>query len=298
MRQATTRTPLIKLEKVMRVRALVRRWPIVSGVVIIVLALVAILAPVISPQDPLEHSLLDRNTPPIWYSEGSWNHILGADTLGRDVLSRLIHGARVSLTVAAISLASGTLIGTSLGLWAGYSGGLVDELITRVVDIWLGLPFVLVALIIALVVGNSLTTMAVLLALLAWTPFVRQVRGEVLSLKEREYVQLAKVAGASTTRILLKHLLPGVIGTVMVIATFRIGQLILVESFLSFLGAGIPFPHPAWGSMIAEGRDYLHDAWWISFFPGLAIFLTVSSMSFFGDWIRDFFDPRLRQKAL
>ena len=272
-----------------------RRWPVVSVTVLTLLALTAIFAPIISPHDPLEHSLRARNTPPVWYAEGSWRYILGADTLGRDVLSRVIHGARVSLTVAAISLVSGTLIGTSLGLLAGFFGGLVDELITRIVDIWLGLPFILVALVMALVLGNSLRTMAILLALLAWTPFVRQVRGEVLSLKERDYVLMARVVGASTFRILFVHLLPGVMGTVIVIATFRIGQLILTEAFLSFLGAGIPFPLPAWGSMIADGREYLRDAWWIALFPGLGIFLTTASLLFLGDWLRDYFDPRLRQ---
>ena len=225
------------------------------------------------------------------------SHLLGTDIIGRDLLSRLLHGTRISLMVAAISLVSGIVIGTGLGLAAGYFGGVLDEVITRMVDIWLGLPFILVALAVVVVLGASLTTMAILLALLAWTPFVRQVRGEVLSLKTREYVQAARIAGASVLRIFLLHLLPGVVNTVIVIATLRIGQLILVEAFLSFLGAGIPPPTPAWGSMIADGREYLRDAWWISVFPGLAIFVTVASMSFIGDWARDYFDPRLRQVA-
>jgi len=278
-----------------RVLGFVRRWPVFPGVILAVLALVALFAPLISPHPPLKANLRERNTPPVWFAEGSSTHLLGTDTIGRDVLSRLIHGSRVSLMVAAVALASGTVVGTGLGLVAGYFGGLVDEVITRIVDIWLGLPFVLVAMVIAVVVGASLTTMIALLALLAWTGFVRNVRGEVLTLRDREYVQLARVSGASTTRILAQHILPGVINTVLVLASLRIGQLILVESFLSFLGAGIPPPTPTWGSMIADGRDYLRDAWWISVFPGVAIFLTVSSLNFFGDWVRDWLDPRLRQ---
>lgn len=272
-----------------------RRWPVISGTVILFLVLTALLAPLIAPADPLKHSFRDATVPPVWQSEGDWDHILGTDTLGRDVLSRVMHGARISLMVAAISLASGIVIGTSLGLLAGYFGGMTDEIITRVVDIWLGLPFILVALIMALVLGSGITTIAILLVLLAWTPFVRQIRGEVLSLRTREYVLAAQVAGASTARIFVKHLLPGILGLVLVVATFQVASLILTEAFLSFLGAGIPPPTPAWGNMIAEGRDYLTDAWWISFFPGVAIFLTAASLSFMGDWVRDFVDPRLRQ---
>lgn len=283
-----------------------RRWPVLSGVILTAIILMAILAPLITTNDPEKANLRHRNYPPIWQDgardleqsergreEG--NYLLGTDQLGRDIWARLAYGARISLAVAGVSLVSGTLIGTGLGLISGWYGGLIDELITRFVDVWLGLPFILIALVIALILGTSFTTVVILLALLAWTPFVRQVRAEVLSLKNREYVLSAQIAGASTVRILIRHLLPGVINTVIVIATFRIGQLILIEAFLSFLGAGIPPPTPAWGAMISDGRGYLRDAWWISLFPGVAIFLTVASMSFFGDWLRDRLDPRLRQ---
>ncbi|MFN3973932.1 MAG: ABC transporter permease, partial [Dehalococcoidia bacterium] len=181
------------------------------------------------------------------------------------------------------------------GLIAGYFGGVVDELISRMVDIWLSLPFIVVALAAVILFGQSFSVMIGLLALLAWAPFVRNVRAEVMVLKTKDYVALAKVAGASVPRILVTHILPGVLNTVIVIATLRVGQLILFEAILSFLGAGIPPPTPAWGVMVADGRNYVHDAWWVSFFPGLAIFLVVMSLNFLGDWVRDRFDPRLRQ---
>ena len=278
-----------------------RRWPIVSLVLICILSFVAIFAPLIAPADPIKSQIRDRNAPPFWY--GQWyeehpkvtkTYILGADPIGRDVLSRLIYGARVSMMVVIVAMVSGTVIGTALGLVAGYAGGITDEIITRLVDIWLGLPFILLALIVAITIGAGLFTMMGLLAATAWTPFVRNVRGEVLTLRERDYVSLAKVAGASPIRILIRHILPGVTNTVLVIGTLRIGQLILTEAFLSFLGAGIPSPTPTWGAIIADGREYLRDAWWVSVFAGVAIGLTVLALNFFGDWMRDTFDPRLR----
>jgi peptide/nickel transport system permease protein len=225
----------------------------------------------------------------------SWDHILGGDNIGRDLLSRIIHGARVSLVVVAIAVTSGLLVGVSMGLVAGYFGGFIDEVIMRLTDVMLGLPFILIAIVAVIAFGQTFTILIILLALISWTPFVRNVRGEVLSLKTRDYVALAQVAGASTYRILVWHILPGVINTVIVIATLRVGQLILTEAILSFLGAGIPPPTPAWGAMVNDGRAYINDAWWISFFPGIAIFLTVMSLNFLGDWLRDRLDPRLRQ---
>ncbi|MDP2948735.1 MAG: ABC transporter permease [Chloroflexota bacterium] len=275
--------------------AFLGKWPVLPGVILAGMAFMAIFAPFIAPHPPLKANLKERNVPPVWYDQGSWNHVLGADVIGRDVLSRLIHGTRVSLMVVAVSMVSGTLVGTTLGLLSGYFGGLTDEVITRIVDMWMGIPFILLAMVIAVVVGASLKTMMILLALAAWTPFVRQVRAQVLSLKTRDYVSLARVAGASDLRILLRHILPEVMGLIMVIASLHVGGLILTEAFLSFLGAGIPPPTPTWGVMIAEGREYLRDAWWISFFPGVAICLTVTSLNFLGDWVRDYLDPRLRQ---
>ena len=280
-----------------RIRTFFGRWPVISGAILALMVFVTVFGPLIAPHDPLDHNLRNTKVPGVWSAEGSWDHILGTDTLGRDLLSRIIYGARVSMSVAGVALVTGILIGSSLGLAAGYYGGMADEVITRMVDVWMGVPFILVALVASLALGPGMGTMMFLLAFVAWAPFVRQVRGEVLLLREREYVLSAKVAGASTFRIFLRHLLPGVVNTIIVLATFRVASLILIEAFLSFLGAGIPSPTPAWGNMISEGRNFLQDAWWISFFPGVAILMTTASLSFLGDWIRDFTDPRLRQSA-
>jgi peptide/nickel transport system permease protein len=275
--------------------AFTRRWPLFSGVVLCVFVMMAIFAPLLVPHDPGLSILRERNIPPAWYPEGTWTYPLGKDPIGRDVLSRLIMGARTSLMVVAVSIVVGTILGTGLGLIAGYFGGLIDEVIMRLVDIWYGIPFVMVALIVAITVGASLLTMMGLLAAASFAGFVRQVRAEVLSIKERDYVALAIVAGASSWRILVLHVLPGVINTVVVIATLSTGGLILAEAFLSFLGAGIPPPTPTWGAMVAGGREYLRTAWWITVVPGIAILLIVLALNFLGDWLRDRLDPRLRQ---
>ena len=270
------------------------RWPVISATVILVMSLTAIFAPLIAPHDPYDHSLLRRNLPPV-FSGGTWEYPLGTDVLGRDLLSRMMHGARVSLMVASVGLVSGGLIGITLGLWAGWFGGVIDEIITRIVDIWTGIPFILLALVIALVLGQSIITIGLLLVLVSWSGFVRQVRAQVLIIRTLDYVAAAQINGASTTRILIRHLVPGVLHIILVIATVRVGQLILVESFLSFLGAGIPPPTPSWGNMVSEGRNYLRDAWWIAILPGVAILMITSALTFIGDWLRDFTDPRLRQ---
>lgn len=285
-----------------------REWPLLPGVVMGVLVIAAIFAPLIAPTDSRTQSLADKNHEPVWFGnpepterdikrgrDKSGLYRLGADAFGRDILTRVVFGARVSLEMVAIAMMSGVVIGTALGLAAGYWGGWIDELISRMVDFWLALPFIMVAMVVAIVWGQSFTIILILLALLAWSPFVRNVRAEVLTLKQRDYVSMARVYGASDWRILTRHLLPGVTNTVVVIATLRVGSLILAEASLSFLGIGIPPPTPAWGLMVAEGRQWLTTAWWISFFPGLAIFLVVMSLNFFGDWLRDKLDPRLRQ---
>jgi peptide/nickel transport system permease protein len=279
----------------MQVWSFLRRWPIIPAVVLVVLVFTAIFADNIAPADPIKQSLDLRNAPPYWFDEGTTENILGADHLGRDVLSRIIHGARITLLISTVALISGLIVGTGLGLVAGWFGGTLDEVIARVVDIWLALPFILVAVVVVMSFGQTLSILMVVLALTAWPAFVRNIRAEVLTLKTRDYVLMARVCDASTFRILFKHILPGVTNIILVIATLRVGGLILAEATLSFLGAGIPAPTPAWGVMISDGRDYLDSAWWISVFPGIAIFSVVMSLNFLGDWLRDRLDPTLRQ---
>ena len=226
---------------------------------------------------------------------GSTKFLLGTDVLGRDILSRIIFGARISLIVAAVTLGVGGGIGVAVGLLSGYYGGWMDELLMRLVDIILSLPLILVALVLVVAVGQSFEMIIAVLALWIWPRFARMVRGEVLQLKTLDYVALARVAGASTARILIVHLFPGTINTLIVVATLQVGIVILVEATLSFLGAGVPPPDPAWGSMVADGRDRLVDAWWVATMPGIAILITVMSLNLFGDWLRDKLDPKLRQ---
>ncbi len=199
------------------------------------------------------------------------------------------------MMVATISLLGGAIVGTALGVIAGYYGRVIDEIIMRLVDIWFSIPFILFALVVTIAFEPSLRVVLILLAILAWSVFVRNIRAEILVLKNTDYVAAARIAGASTMKIMMRHLFPGVINTMMVIASLRVGQLILAEASLSFLGAGIPAPTPAWGVMVSDGRSYLDKAWWVSTFPGTAILLTVMSFNFFGDWLRDRLDPRLRQ---
>ena len=263
------------------------------------------VCPWIAPEDPRKGDLRARMVPPAWLEGGSVEHLLGTDHLGRDIFSRIVHGARISLVVAAVTLGLGGTTGTVLGLLAGWYGKWIDEIIMRIVDIALAIPLVLVALVMVVAVGQSFPSdlggqtglIILVLAGFFWVRFARLVRGEVLQLKTLDYVALAKVAGASIPRILFVHIFPGVINTLIVLATLQVGFVILVESTLSFLGAGVPPPTPAWGSMVAEGRDFLAGAWWISTMPGVAILLTVMSLNLFGDWLRDTLDPRLRQLA-
>ena len=227
---------------------------------------------------------------------GSTKFLLGTDHLGRDVLSRVIFGARIALIVSIVTLGVGGSIGVVMGLAAGWYGGFVDEFLMRLVDIKLAIPLILIALVLVITLGQSLWIIVTVLCLFIWPRFARQVRGEVLQLKHMDYVSLAQVSGASTARILFIHIFPGTINTLIVIATLQVGIVILLESTLSFLGAGVPPPTPAWGSMVADGRDKLAGGvWWISTFPGVAIMVTVMSLNLFGDWLRDTLDPRLRQ---
>lgn len=281
---------------VARVFRFIRRWPIIAGAVIFTMVVVAIFSPLISPHYYGEAVVRDRNTPPVWLEGGKSRYLLGADQQGRDVLSRMIHGARISMIIVGASLWIGMVSGTALGLVAGYFGKYVDEVIMRVIDVWLAVPFIMIVLVLVVVVGQSFPLLVGVLGASTWAGFTRQVRGLTLSLRTSDYVALAKVAGASDIRIMYKHILPQTWSVILVLASLQAGGLILAEGGLSFLGLGVPPPTPSWGSMVADGRTYLISAWWISVFPGLAIFLIVMSFNFAGDWLRDFFDPRLRQQ--
>lgn len=279
-----------------------RRWPVLPMIILVLMIIAGVFAPVLSPMPPKEINLRGRAAPPIWQNDwyeanpkNEVRYLLGADHVGRDVLSRMLHGARISLMVAVISLSVGVVIGSAVGLVAGYYGGWVDEFSMRVVDVWNALPFLLIAILAAVTFGQSVSIVMILLALVAWAGGVRNVRAEVLTLKTRDYIALAKIAGASDWRIIMKHILPGVVNTIVVLATLRVGGLILAEASLSYLGAGIPTSIPTWGNMISDGREWLSTAWWIAMFPGIAILLVVMSMNFLGDWLRDRWDPKLRQ---
>jgi len=280
----------------MRVWRETRRWPVIPAFILIMMLIAAVFAPLIAPHNPIDGVLTERILPPAWYAEGSSKYLLGTDPVGRDILSRVIYGTRISLAVAGIVLAAGLVGGTALGMISGYFGGIVDEAIQRFVEFEIAVPFILVALVVVVVFGQSLTVIVVLLIVFSWGGFTRQVRAETLQLKTRDYVAAARIAGAGPASIIYRHIFPGVVNTVMVIASLRVGTLIITESVLSFLGVGIPPPTPAWGLMVSEGRQYIASAWWVTFFPGVAIFLTVLAFNFLGDWLRDRLDPRLRQQ--
>ena len=288
-------TPVAATEAPVRPRSDLARMPWVSFSIIVVMMLGAILAPVLAPHSPTEQSLPDKLLPPAWQEGGSMKHVLGTDVLGRDVLSRLLYGARVSLTVAAAALLAGGGVGLALGILAGYTGGRVDSFIMRVVDATLTFPTILIALLLAVSLGQGLRTIAIAITVIIWARFARIVRGEVLAVKTRDFVALARVHGCSHLRIMAIHIVPNVLNTFMVLLTLHIGFVIIVEASLSFLGAGIPPPTPSWGQMVADGRSHIASAWWLSVVPGGAIVLVVLAFNLFGDWLRDWLDPRLRQ---
>jgi peptide/nickel transport system permease protein len=272
-----------------------RRYPLVPlGILTFCLVIPALLASQVAPHDPLKGSLANRLKAPAWQDGGSLNYPLGTDKLGRDILSRMIHGARVSLVVSLIAILVGGAIGTGLGLISGYFGRWVDSLIMRLVDISLSLPTILLALVLVAAVGPSFGTVIIVLVVLLWARYARLVRAETLAMKERDFIARARVAGASHVRIMLRYIFPNVVNSLVVLATLQVGYVILLESALSFLGAGLPRPTPAWGLMIADGRELIVTAWWVSMFPGLAIMLTVLALNLLGDWLRDHLDPKLR----
>jgi len=257
--------------------------------------LAAIFAPLVSPYDPVQQSLRERLKGPTWFpNAGQRRHFLGTDQLGRDILSRIIYGSRVSLIVGFAAVIIGGAIGGSLGLLSGYAGGLADEIIMLVVDGQLAFPFILLAIGIIAVLGPSFGNLIIIVGLSGWVTYARLVRAQVLTIKEREYVLAIRGLGGSTFRIRTSHIVPPTMAPFLVITTLELARTILLESTLSFLGLGIQPPTPSWGGMLNEGRGYLDTAWWISAFPGLILMLTALVVSRVGDWLRDVLDPTLR----
>ncbi|WP_420392311.1 ABC transporter permease [Acuticoccus sp.] len=288
---AAARLPLPRIRRRRHATAL----PWFSLTMLTLLVVAAVFGVSIAPHDPTLLNLRAAFDPPVWVEGGSWSHPLGTDNLGRDILSRIIAGAQVSLVVAlwAIVLAGG--IGAVLGMIAGYFGGWADGIIMRIVDIQMSIPALALALILAAVLRPGLDTVIIVIVVTYWAWYARIVRSEVLSLKERDYVALAKVAGVRSPTIFYRHLAPNILNTLLVLATLQVGQVIIFEASLSFLGLGVQAPAISWGLMLADARGYITNAWWAITMPGVAIMVTCLSSNLFGDWLRDALDPRRRQ---
>jgi peptide/nickel transport system permease protein len=267
--------------------------------ILLLMLLAALLAPLLAPKSPYEQSLMLRLKPPTWLEDGEPGYILGTDEVGRDVLSRMIYGARVSLSIGLLGVLIGSILGTMLGMLAGYFTGLTDEVIMLLADMQLAFPFILLAIAIIAVLGPDPAgsipwKLIVIVGISGWMTYARVCRGVVLTMKEREFVQSVRALGGSDNRILFRHILPNILSPVIVLATLDLARLIILESTLSFLGLGVQPPAPSWGGMLGQGRQYLDTAWWLSTFPGLAIMLTTLAISRGGDWLRDVLDPTLR----
>ena len=278
-----------------RILMKLRRIPILPIMVVIAVILCAVFAPYLAPHDPQKIDPKARLMPPAWSEGGNTKYLLGTDSTGRDLLSRIIYGARVSLIVAVIGIAISASIGTLLGLISGYLGGLTDMFIMRIVDVMMSLPVLFLALALAAVIPSGMYIVILIVALFGWSHYTRITRGEVLSYKERDFVALAKVAQASPVRIMIKHILPNLVNTLTVLVTLDVGGVIMFEAAFSFIGFGVQPPTPSWGNILSEGQNYLTTAWWIATFPGLALMAMVFSCNFIGDWLRDALDPKLRQ---
>ena len=271
-------------------------FPLIPMSILGGLLFVAVFANVLAPHDPEVGNLGERFRPPVWQQGGSEKFLLGSDHLGRDVLSRLIFGARVSIVVGFTAVLFAGVIGTALGILSGYLGGWVDQVIMRVTDAWLAIPALTYAIFLAAVVGPSEMNIVIILALVYWTRYARVIRGEVLSLKERDFVRLAIVAGCSKRTIMKRHILPNVLNSAIVLGTLMLGVVVVTEAALSFLGVGVPPPKPAWGLMLADGKKGLMAGyWWLTVLPGCCIMLMVLSANLLGDWLRVKLDPQLRQ---
>jgi peptide/nickel transport system permease protein len=264
-------------------------------VVVLVSVVLAVFAPALAPADPVKNSLLDRLTPPMWVDGGSAKYPLGTDTVGRDVASRMLYGARVSLAVGFAAVAIGGVLGIALGLLSGYYRGWLDDALMRLGDIQLAFPVLLLAIAVLAVLGSSTWNLVLVLGITGWITYARIVRGETLSLREREFVDAARALGARDHWILARHILPNVLPPIVVVATFSLARVIIAEASLSFLGLGLPAPAPSWGAMLDEGRNYITTGWWLALFPGLAILAVVLGINVVGDWLRDVLDPRMER---
>jgi peptide/nickel transport system permease protein len=288
-------TPVLVIEQRvpvgLRQRIREARLPWVPLAILSVILLCAIFANLISPHDPRENDVRNKLEPPFTNTE----HILGTDRLGKDMLSRLIFGARTMLQVTAPSMVVAILAGSVVGLISGYAGRWADSVLMRITDAVLGFPSILVALLIVTYLGTGVWNVMIAIAATQWARFARMIRGEVLSIRDRDFVVLAQIYGVSSGMIVWRHLFPNVINILMVLTSVSVGQVILLEASLSFLGLGLAPGDPAWGILVAEGREFLTQAWWIALFPGLIITVVVMAFNFFGDWLRDTLDPKLRR---
>ena len=283
------------LSQVKAIGARLKRYPLIPMAVVALVVFCAIFADYITVHSATEPALMDRLKAPFWQEGGSLTYPLGTDALGRDLLTRMIFGARISLIVATLALLLGGFIGTSIGLISGYFRGWVDAFLMRATDCVIAFPVILFALLLAVTLGPSLQNVILAIGLVLWGRYARLIRGEVLSIRERDFIAQARIVGCSPFRIIVQHLFPNILNTLIVLLTLQVGWVIIVEASLSFLGAGIPPPTPAWGSMISDGRQYIVTAWWIAVVPGVAIVATVLSFNLLGDWLRDALDPKLRQ---
>jgi len=275
-------------------RVLRVRWGVAAAAVFAMIVASAAFAPLIAPHDPLDVNVRHRLAPPAWMEGGSLENLLGTDQVGRDLLSRMIYGGRVSLVVGVVAVLLASMIGVMFGLGAGYAGGRIDWTIMTMVNVMLTFPFVLLALAVIAVLGPSLVNMIIVLAIAGWPIYARVVRAEVMAIREREFVVAGRALGMSHARIVFRQILPNLISPIVVIATLQVAQVIILESFLSFLGLGIQPPTPAWGNMLGEGRVYMLNSWWIATFPGLAIFLTTLVINLMGNALRDWVDPHMK----
>jgi peptide/nickel transport system permease protein len=273
-----------------------RRWPPkVPLAIVLALVLCGLFAPFLAPHSPVEGSLGDRLVPPTGLEGSKPGHWLGTDRLGRDTLSRLIYGARISLAVSIVGITLTGAAGSFIGLLAGYLGGWVDTILMRLVDISLSLPGILIAVLLSVIFEPSFKNVIIVVVFLLWPSYARLVRGETLGLKQQEFISLARIAGCSSLTIMFRHIVPNLLPSILVLATLHVGYVIVLEAALSFLGVGIPPPTPSWGVMVADGRGLIEQAWWVSVLPGIAILVTVLSLNILGDWVRDRLDPKLRQ---